>query len=96
MKRTSVILDWYFGAVARHAATLAQEPEEHEEQEQMIQRWEHPNKRAQLLAMLVGVADVADGLVTLLSLGNLLSNFEMQAIVLRNRNEEKWVGWRDA
>jgi hypothetical protein len=80
LKRTSLIMDWYYGAVARHAAAIAQEPEA---PRAIIQRWEHGNAKEHILAMLVGAADVADGLVTLLSLGNLSSDFEMRAIVFR-------------
>lgn len=75
------MLNWYYGAVARHAAAIAQEPEE--VPQSIIQRWEHGNAKEHILAMLVGAADVADGLVTLLSLGNLSSDFEMRAIVFR-------------
>ncbi len=42
-----------------------------------IKRWEHPNVKMQLFGILIGFAEILDGLVTVLSLGFLASNFQM-------------------
>lgn len=42
-----------------------------------IYRWKHQNLKQHLLGFLQGFAEIADGLVTLLSLGFYASNFEM-------------------
>ena len=52
----------------------------------MIQRWRHPTLTAHLLGILQGFAELADGLVTLGSLGFLCSSFELQ--VARHRARE--------
>ena len=48
-----------------------------------IGRWKHPYWQTHALGILQGVAEIADGLVTLLSLGFLSSNFEMEVASFR-------------
>lgn len=48
-----------------------------------IKRWEHPNVKMQLLGILIGFAEILDGLVTVLSLGFFASNFEMTLVKVR-------------
>ena len=43
-----------------------------------VYRWEHPNVEEHILCWLQGFAELADGLVTLLSFGFLLSDFELR------------------
>ena len=49
----------------------------------MIRRWHHPSHGAHILGIIQGLAEIADGIVTLLSLGFFLSSFELT--VSRNR-----------
>ena len=48
-----------------------------------IHRWKHPSIRCHLWGLVQGVAEIVDGCVSLLSLGLLLSNFEMQVAYYR-------------
>lgn len=43
----------------------------------MIYRWKHPDRWCHALGLLQGFAELADGCVTLLSLGFYASGFEM-------------------
>ena len=52
----------------------------------MIQRCRHPTLSAHLLGILLGFAELADGLVTISSLGFLCSSFGLQ--VARHRARE--------
>ena len=45
----------------------------------MIRRWKHPDRTAHFHGWLQGFCELADGLVTVLSLGFLASGFEMEA-----------------
>lgn len=54
-----------------------------------VQRWKHKNLTQQLLGVVQGLAEVLDGLVTVLSLGFLASNFAMNAAVLRVKRQYK-------
>ncbi len=42
-----------------------------------IHRWKHPSWQEHLLGILQGFAEIADGCVTIVSLGFYLSNFEL-------------------
>lgn len=44
----------------------------------MIRRWKHPNKTLHLLGFIQGFGELLDGVVTILSLGFLMSNFELR------------------
>lgn len=48
-----------------------------------IGRWGHPSLRCHLWGIVQGFAEIADGLVTLLSLGFYMSNIEMQVAYYR-------------
>lgn len=50
-----------------------------------VERWKHPDWKSHLLGILQGWAEIADGLVTLLSFGFLMSNFEMQVASFRTK-----------
>lgn len=50
-----------------------------------ILRWQHPSVETHLLGVLQGFAELADGLVTVLSLGFLMSNFEMSVAFYRGK-----------
>lgn len=43
----------------------------------MIRRWHHPSHGAHILGIVQGLAEIADGIVTLLSLGFFSSSFEL-------------------
>lgn len=43
----------------------------------MIYRWRHPTPKGHAYGLLQGFAEIADGVVTLLSLGFYASSFEM-------------------
>ena len=43
----------------------------------MIHRWKHVNKTLHLLGFLQGFGELLDGVVTIGSLGFLMSNFEL-------------------
>ena len=49
-----------------------------------VERWDHPDKLAHLWGVVQGVAEIVDGLVTLLSLGFFVSNFDMQVAFYRS------------
>jgi hypothetical protein len=49
----------------------------------MIYRWKHPNTTAHLLGILQGFCEIADGLITICSLGFFSSGFEMCVARLR-------------
>lgn len=49
-----------------------------------VDRWHHPTLRCHFWAIVQGFAELADGLVTVLSLGFLMSNFEMQIAFYRS------------
>lgn len=49
----------------------------------MIKRWRHPDLTSHLYGILQGFAEIADGIVTLLSLGLFMSSFEMQVSFAR-------------
>lgn len=49
----------------------------------MWYRWKHPSKTAHLLGWLQGFAELADGLVTLLTFATYSSGFEMAVAVKR-------------
>lgn len=49
----------------------------------IIYRWKHPSVSAHLLGILQGFGEIADGLVTLCSLGSFASGFEMRVARLR-------------
>lgn len=50
-----------------------------------VERWRHPDWKSHLLGFVQGFAEIADGLVTLLSFGFLMSNFEMQVACFRTK-----------
>ena len=49
----------------------------------MIQRWKHPTIASHLIGVLQGFAEIADGLVTVGSLGFYMSGFEMRVASYR-------------
>jgi hypothetical protein len=49
-----------------------------------VTRWAHPDKTAHGWGLIQGLAEIADGLVTLLSLGFYSSNIEMQVAFYRS------------
>lgn len=50
-----------------------------------VTRWKHPTNKLHLYGFLQGFGELADSLVTLLSLGFFMSNFEMEVCRLRAR-----------
>ena len=51
----------------------------------MIYRWKHPDWKSHIAGLMQGFAEVADGLVTLGSLGFYASSFEMSIARYRAR-----------
>ena len=51
----------------------------------MISRWKHPTIEAHLLGIVQGFGEIADGVVTICSLGFLMSGFEMAVARFRSK-----------
>lgn len=51
-----------------------------------IQRWKHPTVKCHALGILQGFAEIADGLITICSLGFYASNFEMSVASYRTKS----------
>lgn len=51
-----------------------------------IQRWKHPTVKYHALGILQGFAEIADGLITICSLGFYASNFEMSVAAYRAKS----------
>jgi len=49
-----------------------------------IGRWKHPYWQVHMLGILQGFAEIVDGLVTILSLATLSSNFELEVAAFRS------------
>lgn len=50
-----------------------------------IERWKHHTKKLHFLAFIQGFGELADGCVTILSLGFYMSNFEMSVARYRTK-----------
>lgn len=55
----------------------------------MIHRWKHLNKTQHIIGICQGFAEIADGLVTLCSLGFYMSSFELSVSRFRARQAIK-------
>lgn len=51
-----------------------------------IQRWKHPTVKCHALGILQGFAEIADGLITICSLGFYASNLEMSVAAYRTKS----------
>jgi hypothetical protein len=51
----------------------------------MIYRWRHPTRASHLLGIAQGFAELADGLITLCTLGFFASCFEMRVASYRSK-----------
>lgn len=51
-----------------------------------IQKWKHPTIKCHIFGVLQGFAEIADGLVTICSLGFYASDFEMSVTVYRTKS----------
>lgn len=55
----------------------------------MIRRWKHTNKTQHFLGFCQGFAEIADVIVTLLSLGFYISSFELSVSRFRAKQSMK-------